>query len=136
MTQSQIARPFAGIILSPEIEGWKPLVSIELEALQAAVGGYVTAVEIPHGTLWCVDEAPVGTGANMYAYLFPTVVTTVGMLFGTIVLTGGADDEGNTKPLGERWARSIARRVAMHADVANNPELIMWVNQYRRSRRR
>lgn len=131
--QSQIKRPFQGMILTPEIEGWKPLPVITLEALQDAVGGYVTAITVPYGTLWCIDEAPWSTIANMYVFLFPTVIKDHGMLFGTMVFTGESDDNGNTRPLGEKWARAVVRKVAMHPSVADDPALIMWVNQYYRT---
>jgi len=98
-------KPFSGIILPANPQGWEPLAEITLEALQEAVGGYVTVVNIPHGTLWAIDEA-MGQSVNIYALLLFGQV-----LFGNVVVTGGVDEEGNTKALGRRWRQAIAKRI-------------------------
>lgn len=87
-----------GVILKTDFT-MEEMSDISLEALQGAVGGYVTLVRaIVRGTnhvvdVWCADDAygmPVNLGA---IFMFNQ------HLIGDVVITGMADDEGNTRPI-------------------------------------
>jgi hypothetical protein len=75
-----------------------------LEKLQKAVGGYVQAVDLCEGvTMWCNEEGKMMSlphnpfGQAFWETAFP--VSEFGRtdyIVGDIVLTGGADDEGDT----------------------------------------
>lgn len=120
MTRLSIAKPCKGIILPADCTGWVPLPEITLEALQGAVGGYVTTVTIPHATLWAIDEAH-GHVMNIY-----TALMFRQSLFGNVVITGGVDNDGETKGLGWRWMRYIMRRVPVADAYKNDPAIVAW----------
>jgi hypothetical protein len=75
-----------------------------LEKLQTAVGGYVQAIDLCEGvTMWCNEEGKMMSlphnpfGQAFWETAFP--VSEFGRtdyIVGDIVLTGGADDEGDT----------------------------------------
>lgn len=74
--------------------------STELSQLQTAVGGYVQAVYPNRNTtLWCNEDGkflalPVNRGATvLWHELQPAATDT---LHGVVVVTGGADGEGDT----------------------------------------
>ena len=75
-----------------------------LEKLQKAVGGYVQAIDLCEGlTMWCNEEGKMMSlphnpfGQAFWETAFP--VSEFGRtdyIVGDIVLTGGADNEGDT----------------------------------------
>lgn len=75
-----------------------------LEKLQNAVGGYVQAIDLCEGvTMWCNEEGKMMSlphnpfGQAFWETAFP--VSEFGRtdyIVGDIVLTGGADNEGDT----------------------------------------
>lgn len=87
-----------GVILKTDFT-MEEMSDISLEALQGAVGGYVTLVrgivrDSNHVVdVWCADDAygmPVNLGA---IFLFNR------HLIGDVAITGMADEEGNTRPI-------------------------------------
>lgn len=75
-----------------------------LEKLQKAVGGYVQAVDLSEGlTMWCNEEGKMMSlphnpfGQAFWEVAFPlSEYGRTDYIVGDIVLTGGADDEGDT----------------------------------------
>jgi hypothetical protein len=73
-----------------------------LAQLQAAVGGFVQAVDLtPELTMWCNEEGKLrGLPFNAAATLaWATSFGKTDIIVGNAVFTGGTDDEGATKSL-------------------------------------
>jgi hypothetical protein len=84
---------------------------ISLAALQGAVGGYVQAVESEDGsaTFWMDEEGKLkGYSPNPTATrLIESSLFAGDYIAGTCVVTGGADDEGNTLPISNEWIERV-----------------------------
>ena len=82
-----------------------------LEQMQVAVGGYVQAVDIADDvTLWCNEEGKMmGLEHNPLAQHLWDRAFGAGTdyIVGTVVLTGGADDEGETVGLTAEQVASL-----------------------------
>ncbi len=83
-----------------------------LEQMQAAVGGYVQAVDIaPDITLWCNEEGKMmSLEHNLFAQLLWDRAFGAGTdyIVGTVVITGGVDDEGETTGLSLEQVASLS----------------------------
>ncbi len=82
----------------------------ELATLQAKVGGWVQMVDLNDNlTLWCNEEGKLeGLPLNRYATeLWESVYGKTDIIVGDIVLTGGADDEGETLGLSDLKIEAI-----------------------------
>lgn len=86
----------------------QPLGGFSLDTLQKSVGGYVQAVESASGetTFWCNEEGkleglPVNKAATFILWSLNTAFRDQDFLVGSVVITGGVDDDGNTLPIGE-----------------------------------
>ncbi len=82
----------------------------ELATLQAKVGGWVQMVDLNDNlTLWCNEEGKLeGLPLNRYATeLWESVYGKTDIIVGDIVLTGGADDEGETLGLSDSKIEAI-----------------------------
>ena len=75
-----------------------------LKVLQGAVGGWIEAVGLNANlTLWVNEEGKLdGLPVNNVATkIFQSVFGAVDIIMGNVVLTGGADDEGDDEGLTE-----------------------------------
>lgn len=83
----------------------------ELEQLQAAVGGYVQAINLNDQiTLWCNEEGKImNLPHNPIAQGLWDKVFGIGTdyIVGDVVLTGSADDEGKTIGLTNKQVRDF-----------------------------
>lgn len=96
-----------------------------LEKLQKAVGGYVQAIDLSEGvTMWCNEEGKMMSlphnpfGQAFWEVAFP--VSEFGRtdyIVGDIVLTGGADDEGDTLGLTSEEIDELLKSVKWVADL-------------------
>jgi len=96
-----------------------------LEKLQKAVGGYVQAVDLCEGvTMWCNEEGKMMSlphnpfGQAFWETAFP--VSEFGRtdyIVGDIVLTGGADDEGDTLGLTSEEIDELLKSVKWVGDL-------------------
>jgi hypothetical protein len=80
----------------------------ELAQLQEAVDGYIEPVTFGGFTMWVNEEGLLRNDLvpNPVAYgFYPRAI------MGNIVFTGNSDDEGDTLPLDEKWAKAI-RKIA------------------------
>lgn len=97
-----------------------------LAVLQAQCGGYVQAVDLtPTMTMWCNEEGKLnGSEWNECATaIWHAIYGPSDTIFGTVVFTGGADDEGETQSITtEDFARlqhvADAYKAAMNAGYA------------------
>lgn len=75
------------------------------EALRQNIGGYIECVSLgPNLDMWVHDEGKLeGQPSNPRAQLLFELEhgTGVDVIVGTVVITAGADDEGETLPLDE-----------------------------------
>ena len=72
---------------------------VSYATLSRAVGGMIEAVTLPSGlTLWVNEEGKLdGLPVNEYATrLFVSAFGAVDVIVGNAIITGGADDEGET----------------------------------------
>jgi hypothetical protein len=88
-----------------------------LATLQKAVGGLVQAIDLGEFTMWCNDEGKMlSLPHNPYGQAFWTVAYgNTDYIVGDIVLTGGADSEGETLGLTAHQAyrvRTVAQAVS------------------------
>jgi hypothetical protein len=87
------------------------LSSGSLEKLQTAVGGWVQAIELSNElTLWCNEEGKmIGLEHNPLAQHLWDRAFGAGTdyIVGTVVLTGGTDDEGDTIGITEEQILSL-----------------------------
>ena len=69
-----------------------------LEALNAAVGGYIEGISIPNGFMFCHDEAKLcGAPINAIAtQLFESRWGKTDTICGDVCITGDADSEGES----------------------------------------
>ena len=94
------------------------LVNLEtqsLETLQDAVGGYVQAIDLgDQVTMWCNEEGKmIGLPHNPFGQAFwEKMYGRTDYIVGDIVLTGGADNEGETIGLTDEQITEIAKVVA------------------------
>jgi hypothetical protein len=82
----------------------------ELSTLQGKVGGWVQAVDLNDTlTLWCNEEGKLeGLPVNRYGTeLWESVYGKTDIIVGDIVLTGGADDDGETLGLSDTKIEAI-----------------------------
>ena len=96
-----------------------------LEKLQKAVGGYVQAVDLCEDvTMWCNEEGKMMSlphnpfGQAFWETAFP--VSEFGRtdyIVGDIVLTGGADDEGDTLGLTSEEIDELLKSVKWVGDL-------------------
>lgn len=103
-----------------------PLPSESLRHLQDQVGGYVDVIRLgTHLDMWVHDEALVhGDELNIAATKFAhRMGHTSQAIFGTVVITGGADDEGDTVGLTHSHANIITDALCdLTAEaIANTP---------------
>lgn len=78
---------------------------VSYATLSNAVGGYIEAVSLPNGlTLWVNEEGKLnGLPVNEYATrLFTSAFGAVDIIVGNAIVTGGADDEGETLGLTDK----------------------------------
>ena len=83
---------------------------ISLKVLQGKVGGWVQAVDLkPNLTLWCNEEGKMnGLAVNYFATeLWESVYGATDIIVGDVVLTGGADDEGETLGLTDNQIEAL-----------------------------
>lgn len=83
---------------------------ISLKVLQGKVGGWVQAVDLkPNLTLWCNEEGKMnGLAVNDFATeLWESVYGATDIIVGDVVLTGGADDEGETLGLTDNQIEAL-----------------------------
>lgn len=90
-----------------------------LRTLQQLVGGYIEAVyagQDEHGrptvTFWCNEEGklqglPINRRATAYWWLLEPHMANQDVLCGTIVVTGFADENGDTLPIHEAMVKMI-----------------------------
>lgn len=75
------------------------------EDINRIVGGYFEAINVPDiGVMWLNEDGKrLRLPANPSALLLArnAGLTPTDVIVGDVVLTGGADDEGETLPLGE-----------------------------------
>ena len=87
------------------------LSSGSLEKMQAAVGGWVQAIELSNELMmWCNEEGKMnGLEHNPFAQHLWDRAFGAGTdyIVGTVVITGGSDDEGDTIGLTEEQALSL-----------------------------
>ena len=72
---------------------------VSYATLSRAVGGMIEAVTLPNGlTLWVNEEGKMdGLAPNVYATrLFVSAFGAVDVIVGNAIVTGGADDDGET----------------------------------------
>ena len=96
-----------------------------LEKLQTAVGGYVQAIDLCEGvTMWCNEEGKMMSlphnpfGQAFWETAFP--VSEFGRtdyIVGDIVLTGGADNEGDTLGLTSEEIDELLKSVTWVTDL-------------------
>lgn len=80
-----------------------------LKQLQGAVDGYIEAVDLSHNlTMWVNEEGLLRNDlvVNPVAYAFYS-----SPILGTIVFTGGVDENGDTLGLDDKTAELIRRSV-------------------------
>lgn len=106
-----------GLILPHTVEGWIPMWEISLTSLQEAIGGYVEAVDVPKGTLWCPDDA-YGQPMNMYSLAIAGIP-----LCGNLVLTGGVGRKGETLPVPMQWITLINKRIPVSPKWRKDPKV-------------
>lgn len=73
-----------------------------LQVLQARCGGYVQAVDLTQTmTMWCNEEGKLnGSEWNECATaIWHAIYGPSDTIFGTVLFTGGADDEGETQSI-------------------------------------
>ena len=98
--------------------GSASLVNLEtqsLETLQGAVGGYVQAIDLgDQVTMWCNEEGKMtGLPHNPFGQAFwEKTYGRTDYIVGDIVLTGGADNEGETIGLTDEQITEIMKVVA------------------------
>jgi hypothetical protein len=98
-------------ILKPngELTGMGTTSDEMLTVLQTACGGYVQSVDLTSTlTMWVNDEGKLnGSEWNECATaIWHAIHGATDTIFGTVVFTGGADEEGETKELtDDDWAR-------------------------------
>lgn len=94
----------------------RELDSIELEALQKAVGGWVQAIGLrPDLTMWLNEEGKVnGLPHNQIGQAFWDNVYGEGTdyISGDVVFTGGTDENGETLALSDDIAEAVKRRAS------------------------
>lgn len=101
---------FLAIVINPGDEPARVEWTLEdqscLSALQAAVEGYVDVVRLTDTLdMWVNDEGAFTAPLNPLASAISSVysarshVPRQPFFYGTVVFTGGADDEGATQPL-------------------------------------
>ena len=86
-----------------------------LETLQQAVEGLVQAIDIAEDlTMWCNEEGKmIGLPHNPFGQAFwEKMYGRTDYIVGDIVLTGGADNEGETIGLTDEQITEIAKVVA------------------------
>lgn len=102
-----------------------------LSTLQSAVNGWVQAVDLARDlTMWCDEEGKlVGLDHNPYAqFMWDTVFGAhTDYLVGDIVLTGGADDEGETLGLTDEQEQ-IIRNVVQKVQSFTEPRFTITAN--------
>jgi hypothetical protein len=80
-----------------------------LGQLQHACGGYVQAVDITGTlTMWVNEEGKLNGSAwnELATAIWHVVYGPTDTIFGTVVFTGGADEDGNTQGISSLdWAR-------------------------------
>lgn len=117
---------FLAVVISPGEEPARVEWSLEedscLSALQTAVEGYVDVVRLTDSLdMWVNDEgvftAPLNplAGAISSIYSARSGTPRQPYFYGTVVFTGGADDEGATRPLEPAQADqllALSRRLA------------------------
>jgi hypothetical protein len=89
--------------------------NINLAALQGAVGGYVQAIVVKaqgdRATFWMNFEGKMkGYSANVIATRIARAYSALlpgDYIAGTCVVTGDADDEGNTLPISNEWIERV-----------------------------
>lgn len=87
-----------------DVDGTTEVLDLEapqgsLKVLQEAVGGWVEVVDLTEQVaIWCNEEGKIiGLPKNSFATeLFQLQFGAVDVINGNVVLTGGADDEGDT----------------------------------------
>jgi len=91
----------------------------ELEQLQAAVGGYIQAVNLSDDiTLWCNEEGKImNLPHNPIAQVLwdKFFGANTDLIVGDVVITGGADDEGKTVGLSSENELLLIVDIAMAA---------------------
>lgn len=78
---------------------------VSYATLSRAVGGFIEAVNLPNGlTLWVNEEGKLdGLPVNEYATrLFVSAFGAVDVIVGNAIVTGGADDDGETLGLTDK----------------------------------
>ena len=89
--------------------GFQPDENEMLARLQAACGGYVQAIDMTDTlTMWVNEEGKLnGSEWNECATaIWHAIYGPSDTIFGTVVFTGGADEDGDTQSISdEDWAR-------------------------------
>lgn len=95
-------KTFATIKVSGEIEFTEVSEDNEYDFLSAAVGGYIESVylsgDLEEFSMWCNEEGKLtGLPLNHAATaLWEVSYGKTDVMVGNVVITGGADEEGNT----------------------------------------
>jgi hypothetical protein len=100
-------------------DGTVAVIDPTLDALQAAVGGWVQAVDLTDTlTLWVNEEGKmVGLPYNPYAQALwnDTYGRGTDYLVGNAVITGGTDEDGETLGLDDESIAAVKARIGLAA---------------------
>lgn len=83
---------------------------VSYATLSRAVGGMIEAVTLPNGlTLWVNEEGKLdGLPVNEYATrLFVSAYGAVDIIVGNVIITGGADENGETLGLTDKQVAEL-----------------------------
>lgn len=87
---------------------------VSYATLSRAVGGMIEAVTLPSGlTLWVNEEGKLdGLPVNEYATrLFVSAFGAVDVIVGNAIITGGADDDGETLGLTDEQVADLLANI-------------------------
>jgi hypothetical protein len=112
---------------------------ITLAALQAAVGGYIEAVDLPQGiTMWVNEEGKLVDEpiVNVVATVLAQARIPGDLVCGNVAFTGGPDAEGDTLPLTDAQTTILARAIERallailaRATRAGQPVLVVEIKE-------
>ena len=93
---------------------WEPMSDVSLKALQQAVGGYITVVNIDGGGVVAIDDVfdlPIRLLNKPVKDLFGLDIV------GDVVIIGNPDDEGETLPISNELIAKIVLNVPVTPQV-------------------
>jgi hypothetical protein len=113
-SQQEAAPPIRAIIIQPDSSYEVRTIEQDIRTWQELVGGYIEAVHTEWCTLWCDEdgirhERPTNDMATYLWWKLNPDMEGVDILRGTVFITGGGDDAGDSLPVPDEVVQLFER---------------------------